>query len=255
MNAIDAHVGARIRAKRFQAGFTLSALASRIGISARRLLQYENGEGRIPAKTLVQLGRVLGARPIYFFKPPPTAPEIARPVAARGETPALPASSSAASEARDGLERLDRFAHATKVVVRRDETVARQMRIVETFERHGRADMAQLARDLLASIEQTRALFKKEKARICAEMARDAMEIRRAVAVAAGSTAAARASSSYDTLHPVDHGQRPNARDNVRQMLQVEHFHLKGHLAEVGGNLVEGDLVDIAAGLANQRRD
>jgi transcriptional regulator with XRE-family HTH domain len=75
MNAIDRHVGARLRERRFQAGLNLAELASRIGISPPRLLSFEDGEERVPAQILLGFCRALDMTPMDIFSLEPPRPE------------------------------------------------------------------------------------------------------------------------------------------------------------------------------------
>jgi len=67
VNPIDAHVGGRLRQRRFHEGLTVGRLASRVGIASVRLLRFEQGLERIPAALMMRLCVALDVRPGYFF--------------------------------------------------------------------------------------------------------------------------------------------------------------------------------------------
>lgn len=67
-NPIDAFVGARLRARRMQCGLPLNALAGRTEVSAGRVLRFEEGLERIPAKVMLAFCGVLDIQPAYFFE-------------------------------------------------------------------------------------------------------------------------------------------------------------------------------------------
>ena len=60
-NAIDAHVGARIRLLRRLAGFSQEALARQLGVTFQQLQKYESGINRIGAGRLFEIARALRA--------------------------------------------------------------------------------------------------------------------------------------------------------------------------------------------------
>jgi transcriptional regulator with XRE-family HTH domain len=66
-NAIDRHVGKRLRHLRLSRGLELQELANRVGVSAPRLLQFEEGRERISAEIMRLLCNALDAPPSAFF--------------------------------------------------------------------------------------------------------------------------------------------------------------------------------------------
>jgi transcriptional regulator with XRE-family HTH domain len=58
--AIDGHVGARIRERRIMLGLTQEQLAERIGVTYPQAHKYERGMNRISAGRLFEIGRTLG---------------------------------------------------------------------------------------------------------------------------------------------------------------------------------------------------
>ena len=67
-NHVDAFVGARLREIRFQRGVSLNRLASRVSLTPARILAFENGEERIPARMMFELCSVLNVLPAEFFE-------------------------------------------------------------------------------------------------------------------------------------------------------------------------------------------
>ena len=65
-NAIDLHVGKRLRRRRRLLGLTQQQLAESIGIRFQQIQKYERGVNRIGASRLFDLARVLDV-PIGFF--------------------------------------------------------------------------------------------------------------------------------------------------------------------------------------------
>jgi transcriptional regulator with XRE-family HTH domain len=66
-NAIDRHVGKRLRQLRLLRGLDMLDLANKVGVSAPRLLQFEEGRERVSAEVMRQLCRALDAPPSEFF--------------------------------------------------------------------------------------------------------------------------------------------------------------------------------------------
>ena len=66
-NAIDVHVGARLRARRRFLRLSQTAVGNAIGVSFQQLRKYENGHNRISAGRLYDLAQVLGVDIAYFF--------------------------------------------------------------------------------------------------------------------------------------------------------------------------------------------
>lgn len=66
-NAIDRHVGERLRQLRLARGMDLPELSRLLGVSAPRLLQFEEGRERISAFLMRQLAKILNVPPSEFF--------------------------------------------------------------------------------------------------------------------------------------------------------------------------------------------
>lgn len=65
-NPIDAHVGKRIRHRRWMVGLTQQQLAERVGIKFQQIQKYETGMNRVSASRLWNIAETLGV-PISFF--------------------------------------------------------------------------------------------------------------------------------------------------------------------------------------------
>jgi transcriptional regulator with XRE-family HTH domain len=67
LNAVDNHVGARVRQRRHLLGMSQTKLARALGVSFQQLQKYELGRNRISASRLHDLGRALDTSISYFF--------------------------------------------------------------------------------------------------------------------------------------------------------------------------------------------
>lgn len=83
-NAIDLHVGKRLRRRRRLLGLTQQQLAESIGIRFQQIQKYECGANRVTASRLYELAVALNVPVNYFF-------EGLAAVAANGATPGAPA--------------------------------------------------------------------------------------------------------------------------------------------------------------------
>jgi transcriptional regulator with XRE-family HTH domain len=66
-NAIDAHVGARVRLRRTLLGMSQERLGEAIGLTFQQVQKYERGANRIGASRLYELSRVLDVPVSFFF--------------------------------------------------------------------------------------------------------------------------------------------------------------------------------------------
>jgi transcriptional regulator with XRE-family HTH domain len=57
--ALETSIGARIRARRRQLGFSQTDLAERLGVSFQQVQKYERGANRVAASTLVAIAEAL----------------------------------------------------------------------------------------------------------------------------------------------------------------------------------------------------
>jgi transcriptional regulator with XRE-family HTH domain len=66
-NAIDRHVGSRVRVQRMQIGMSQEKLGEALGITVQQVQKYEKGVNRIGASRLHKLAGILGVPINYFF--------------------------------------------------------------------------------------------------------------------------------------------------------------------------------------------
>lgn len=64
---VDKHVGAQIRAIRWQRGITQKQLAEKIGLKFQQLQKYETGANRVSASRMWEIAEVLGVDVSAFF--------------------------------------------------------------------------------------------------------------------------------------------------------------------------------------------
>lgn len=67
-NPIDAHVGKRLRHRRWLVGMTQQQLGDAVGIKFQQIQKYETGMNRISASRLWDLARVLDVPVAFFFE-------------------------------------------------------------------------------------------------------------------------------------------------------------------------------------------
>lgn len=67
-NEIDAHVGRRLRQRRWMLGLTQQQLGDRVGIKFQQVQKYETGQNRISASRLWELSRATDVEISYFFE-------------------------------------------------------------------------------------------------------------------------------------------------------------------------------------------
>ncbi len=67
VDAVDAHVGKRVRERRTVLGFSQQQLGEALGISFQQIQKYERGTNRISASRLYRLTKVLDVPVSFFF--------------------------------------------------------------------------------------------------------------------------------------------------------------------------------------------
>ena len=77
-DAVDLHVGDRVRAERVRRGWSQSELGAAIGVSFQQVQKYERGANRISASMLARIAKALDTAVADFF-PPDDAPPEPRP--------------------------------------------------------------------------------------------------------------------------------------------------------------------------------
>jgi transcriptional regulator with XRE-family HTH domain len=69
----DKHVGSRVRMRRMMVGLSLAQLGRALGLSYQQVQKYENGQNRVSASRLKEIGHILGASASFFFDGGPNA--------------------------------------------------------------------------------------------------------------------------------------------------------------------------------------
>ena len=67
LDAIDVHIGRRIRARRRLLGLNQSELARRIGVTFQQVHKYETGQSAVTAARLYAIAATLGVKFDYFY--------------------------------------------------------------------------------------------------------------------------------------------------------------------------------------------
>jgi transcriptional regulator with XRE-family HTH domain len=71
-DAIDRHVGSRVRMRRLMLGMSQSKLADAIGLTFQQVQKYEKGTNRMGASRLQQMAHVLQVPIAFFFEGAPS---------------------------------------------------------------------------------------------------------------------------------------------------------------------------------------
>ena len=75
--SINAHVGQRVRQRRWEVGMTLQQLGDRVGITAQQIMKIETGTNRISASRIRYIAAALEVPATFFFEGLALAPEDA----------------------------------------------------------------------------------------------------------------------------------------------------------------------------------
>ena len=78
-NAVDAHVGERVRMRRKLLGVSQDQLADSLGLTFQQVQKYERGANRISASKLFRIAEILNIDVAYFFDGLPDPIEGAEP--------------------------------------------------------------------------------------------------------------------------------------------------------------------------------
>lgn len=73
-NAIDFHVGNRIRLQRALRGMSQTTLADGIGVTFQQVQKYEKGTNRVGSSRLQAIANILGVPVAFFFEEGPGIP-------------------------------------------------------------------------------------------------------------------------------------------------------------------------------------
>ena len=106
-NAVDVHVGNRLKLRRTMVGMSQDKLGQMVGLTFQQIQKYEKGANRIGASRLFQFATILDVPPAYFFdglEGQPVANRDGRLLEA-----SVPADSPTASFTREDVELLRAF--------------------------------------------------------------------------------------------------------------------------------------------------
>ena len=78
-NAIDVHIGQKMRARRVHLGMSQEKLANGLGLTYQQVQKYEKGVNRVGGSRLQQMSDALGVSPSHFFDGAPTGGKKAAP--------------------------------------------------------------------------------------------------------------------------------------------------------------------------------
>lgn len=67
-NAVDHHIGLRVRRRRTALGMSQEALGDALGLTFQQVQKYEKGANRIGASRLLQIAGILGVGIEFFFE-------------------------------------------------------------------------------------------------------------------------------------------------------------------------------------------
>ena len=67
-NAIDKHIGNRIRMRRAELGLSQTELAETMDLSFQQVQKYEKGINRVGGSRMMQIAVTLGVSPGYFYE-------------------------------------------------------------------------------------------------------------------------------------------------------------------------------------------
>ena len=67
-HSVDAHVGQRIRHRRWLVGMTQQQLAEKVGIKFQQIQKYETGANRVSASRLWDIAKTLDVPVAYFYE-------------------------------------------------------------------------------------------------------------------------------------------------------------------------------------------
>lgn len=65
-NAVDEHIGKRVKSRRLQIDLSQEKLADLVGVTFQQIQKYENGVNRVAASRLWEMAKALGV-PVSFF--------------------------------------------------------------------------------------------------------------------------------------------------------------------------------------------
>jgi transcriptional regulator with XRE-family HTH domain len=72
-NAIDRHVGSRVRMRRMMCGMSQEKLGNALGLTFQQVQKYEKGTNRIGSSRMLQIAKALGCGTDFFYQGAPEA--------------------------------------------------------------------------------------------------------------------------------------------------------------------------------------
>lgn len=66
-NAVDRHIGTKLRGRRLEIGMSQEKLADLLGITFQQIQKYEKGANRVAASRLYDMSKALDVSVTYFF--------------------------------------------------------------------------------------------------------------------------------------------------------------------------------------------
>lgn len=67
-NAVDTHIGRRLRHRRLEIGMSQEQLAESLGVTFQQIQKYEKGVNRVAASRLYDITKALEVEITYFFE-------------------------------------------------------------------------------------------------------------------------------------------------------------------------------------------
>jgi transcriptional regulator with XRE-family HTH domain len=67
-NAVDEHIGKRVKARRLAIDLSQEKLADLVGVTFQQIQKYENGVNRVAASRLWEMAKALGVPVQYFYE-------------------------------------------------------------------------------------------------------------------------------------------------------------------------------------------
>jgi transcriptional regulator with XRE-family HTH domain len=114
-DAVDKHVGNRVRMRRLMLDMSQEKLGNELGITFQQVQKYEKGTNRISASRLLEMSRILQVPVSFFFE---GAPQIAGHVG-KGAAAPSPAYVSDFLANADGLKLVGAFTQISDAKLRR----------------------------------------------------------------------------------------------------------------------------------------
>ena len=116
-DALDVHVGARLRERRTTLGMTQERLAEAVGLSFQQIQNYVRGVNRMGASRLWELARALGVPLAFFYRDGDSPAPPPRPMPGFAER-AQDSFGDPPGPSPEAQELLEAFARITDKVVR-----------------------------------------------------------------------------------------------------------------------------------------